>query len=354
MTIILPYEVKRLIYDYVDLRTLKSLRLTSASWAVVGLEVLLLPSFTIRSYSIDIPRLIAIGASPDVSRQAARVIKKVKVYSSTPQVNAVEVICPNPFKHRILRKVWEEYNLETYRSIQLEQGSSQLVDILSAAKEAGLDIHHLGHDQLTSYFFTSAEDPMSQDIYGYLKGLKSLNFTICNREQDFPSNNNAILRLRNIISSSPELESIYIKFELLGPLSLDFLPETPPLPTKLHTLTLCGVSMDTARFIPFLEKQSGCLRRLSITSAEMVEGNWKNFLQEMRDKFGSTLEKFQLAGVLKDSDQTWMTLPIYNADWSDLDSVWRNKRRAKEIESFVLRAGDWPMTSEDDISSMLA
>jgi hypothetical protein len=82
MTTNLPYEVKRLIYDYVDLETLKSLRLASASWAVVGLELLLLPSFIVKSHSIDVPRLVSIGASPNVSRQAAKVIKKVKFYSS--------------------------------------------------------------------------------------------------------------------------------------------------------------------------------------------------------------------------------------------------------------------------------
>jgi hypothetical protein len=72
----LPYEVKRLIYNYVDLETLKSLRLVSTSWAVVGLELLLLPSFVVKSYSIDI------GASPNVSRQAGRVIKTIKFCNS--------------------------------------------------------------------------------------------------------------------------------------------------------------------------------------------------------------------------------------------------------------------------------
>ena len=278
----------------------------------------------------------------------------VHAFRQAPHANALEIVCPNPFKNRLLRKVWEEYNMETYRSAQLEHGSSQMVDILSAAKGAGLNIHHLGHDQLTSYYFTSEKDPMSQELYGYINGLKSLSFTICNREQDFPSNNNAITRLRNVISSSPELESIYIKFELLGPLSLDFLPETPPLPTRLQSLTLCGVAMDSARFIPFLESQASVLRRLSVTNAELVEGSWKSFLEDIRDRFGSSLEKFQLAGVLKDSTETWIMRPIYSADWTELDCLWRNKRRAKEIEHFVVREGDWPMTSQDDISSMLA
>jgi hypothetical protein len=78
----LPYEVKRSIYAYADLESVKALRLVSVSWAVVGLELLFLPSFTVKSSSIDIPRLINIGASPDVSRQAARVIETAKFYNS--------------------------------------------------------------------------------------------------------------------------------------------------------------------------------------------------------------------------------------------------------------------------------
>jgi hypothetical protein len=82
MDLNLPYEVKRLIYDHVDFDTLKSLRQVSTSWAAVGLELLFLPSFIVKSYSIDIPRLINVGTSPDVSRQAARVIKTIKFNST--------------------------------------------------------------------------------------------------------------------------------------------------------------------------------------------------------------------------------------------------------------------------------
>ncbi len=78
----LPCEVKRLIYEHVDLEILKSLRLVSTSWAAVGLELLLLPSFVVTSYSLDVRRLSDIGICPNVSRQAARVIKTIKFYNS--------------------------------------------------------------------------------------------------------------------------------------------------------------------------------------------------------------------------------------------------------------------------------
>jgi hypothetical protein len=105
-----------------------------------------------------------------------------------------------------------------------------------------------------------------------------------------------------LISASPELESIYIKFELLSSVPLDFLPGNEPMPTRLQTLSLSGVSMDPARFLSFLEQQAAPLRRLSINSTELVDGNWRQFLEDIKDKFGSTLEKFQLTGVLKSAD----------------------------------------------------
>jgi hypothetical protein len=233
------------------------------------------------------------------------------------------------------------------------------VDILSATKEAGLEIHHIGHDQLTSYYFTGERDIMSPDIYAHLSKLKSLRFTVSDVPLEFLPNNVAITRLRKLISASPELENLYIKFESLFPISLDFLPVTRPLPTRLRTLTLFGVSMDTIRFLSFLEMQIDTLKYLSINSAELVEGNgtWEDFLEEMRDKFGSTLEKFQLAGVLRSAEAgggTWLLSPIYKEDWTDLVySVHRNSGRTRDVEDFVLRSGPFPMTDEDDISSLL-
>jgi len=282
----------------------------------------------------------------------------VRAFRQTPRVNSVEVTCPNPFRHRLLRKVWDEYAMETYRSSQLHQGSRQLVDILSAAQEAGLEIQHVGHNQLTSYFFTGEGDLISSNMYAYLSRLKSLSLTISDIQLEFLPDNAAIIRLRKLISISPELENIHVKFESLFPISLDFLSATQRSPTKLRTLALIGVSMNPARFFSFLEMQVD-LRYLSINSAELGEGNgtWKDFLEEIRVRFGRTLEKFQLAGVLKSVDpggETWLLPPIYKEDWTEpVSPVLRNSARTKEVENFVLRGWLWPMTHEDDISSLL-
>jgi len=66
----LPYEIKRIVYKHSDLLAIKQLRLVSRSWAAAGIASLLLPRFSISSFS-DILRLKAIGCNPRVSQQAA-------------------------------------------------------------------------------------------------------------------------------------------------------------------------------------------------------------------------------------------------------------------------------------------
>jgi hypothetical protein len=195
-----PHEIKILIYQHVDLESLKTLRYASPSWASAGLQYLLLPTFNVRS-TRDIHRLLAIGLSPNVSHQAAKTITRlsfqsqgwdpryfrnivcnrhelrqryepldfvptraeqaaldeldevirqkdvdameeedldvlVSVFRHVPRVDGVSVLCENPFKHPILRKSWEEYDLEAYQLGRPQH--AQLFRILGAAKDAGL------------------------------------------------------------------------------------------------------------------------------------------------------------------------------------------------------------------------
>ena len=212
----LPFEVKRLIYDHIDLPTIKSLRLVSQSWAAVGIELLFLPTFTIKSSAIDISRLLKIGSRPQVAQQAAKTIRTLSFWSNdwdiiclrsifcsrhvhlskyeivdfvpcqqesealeeldglieqrkldgihgesitlltqvlkhVPRLQRLHICCPNPFKNPMLRKVWEEYDLETYRKPSFEAGPLRLRNILVAARDAGLDIRHFRHEQVLPF-----------------------------------------------------------------------------------------------------------------------------------------------------------------------------------------------------------
>jgi hypothetical protein len=197
---LLPQELKLLIYNHVDLQTLKTLRQASPSWAQAGLPFLLLPTFNIRS-SFDTHRLLSISRSPNLSHLASRIIKHLtfqahgwdpryfrnivcnrhelrqryepldfvptraeqaaleeldavirqkdvdtkeesdlgvlgEALRAVPGVEGVIVLCENPFTHPILRKSWEEYDLEAYQLGRPQH--AQLFRILSAAKDAGL------------------------------------------------------------------------------------------------------------------------------------------------------------------------------------------------------------------------
>ena len=70
---VLPFEIKRIIYDYSDLPNIKQLRLVSRAWAVAGVGSLLLPRFSVRSFD-DILRLQAIGANPQISQHAVKTV----------------------------------------------------------------------------------------------------------------------------------------------------------------------------------------------------------------------------------------------------------------------------------------
>jgi hypothetical protein len=205
-----PYEIKRLIYDHADLQTLKAFRQVSKSWASAGLNSLLLPDFNIKSscdvdrllsistspgiareaaktvkclifqsrgwdprYFRNIvcnrhelrQRYEAIDFVPTQAEQAAldeldAVIEQkdidlkrdedlsgfVSALRSVPRVDTVKITCQNPFTHPILRKSWEEYDLEAFQ--QPEPQHQQLETIFyKLAMEAGLSVC-----VLSSYF----------------------------------------------------------------------------------------------------------------------------------------------------------------------------------------------------------
>ncbi|CAG8959149.1 hypothetical protein HYFRA_00013012 [Hymenoscyphus fraxineus] len=73
----LPYEIKRMIFDHLNLPIIKVLRLVSKSWSTVGIEFLFTASYHVRSFTKDILRLIEISQSPNVSHQFAKSTKEI-------------------------------------------------------------------------------------------------------------------------------------------------------------------------------------------------------------------------------------------------------------------------------------
>jgi hypothetical protein len=202
MDILFPYEIKRLICSYTNLATLKTLRQVSKSWSAAGLDLLLLPTFSVKS-SLDIQRLLSISTSPAVSAHASKTVKclvfqshgwdpryfrnivcnrhelrqdyqaqdfvptqneqaaldeldamikqkdidaeqykhpgnLIAALEQVPSVDTVKFVCQNPFTHQILRKCWEEYTLEAFQDNLSQQ--YQLMVILGVVNSAGITV----------------------------------------------------------------------------------------------------------------------------------------------------------------------------------------------------------------------
>lgn len=166
--------------------------------------------------------------------------------------------------------------------------------------------------------------------------------------------------LKSLIFKSPHLESLTLTFEILGTKDLTFLeplPEHVPEPAipmnSLHTLAFSGVTISNS-FFTYLAYHRNTLKRFSIHFADIPRWDtmtWRDFLERLRDEYGSTLEKFQLSGLVReraDGGECWMIYRLYDDYWESVERSDRNAR-AKELEDFVIRGGPWPLTAEDTI-----
>jgi hypothetical protein len=413
--VILPNEVKRLIYEYLDLDSIKNLRQVSSSWAAVGCELLLLPSFNVKSYSVDIPRLISIGSSPELSVQAAKIVKTISFRSIdwdpeylrthlimigneqerrrindildieptnriedafdeidaiikqrevdkiraddidalalalrlVPRVDEIRIECPNLFEHMVLRKAWDEQKLQMYSNTRLRNHSNQLISLLLASRKAELKIRHLYQSQLYPSFFTEPNYPLPQGVHSSLDGLQSLGLVIHDEVDE--DHTPVITGLGKFLSSLRSLESLSVDFATSAYLPLDLVQL--PLSSRLHDLWLNGLFLDAPKLFSFLEQQGCAVRRLSISSSWLHENEapntWRPFLEDLRDKFGPQLRKFQLSGRNEGGrhGDRWQLWPIYKFDWTD-ETITDRTEATRNIEDFVLRNGPWPMEND--------
>jgi len=122
---------------------------------------------------------------------------------------------------------------------------------------------------------------------------------------------------------------------------------------RLETLTLSGVSLLPEPFFAFLDANRLTLRRLGLRMIALPEGasSFQAFLETLRDRFGESLEKFQLTGIISSRDnekEAWLLFPCYDDEWRPTKEHRRNVR-TKGIEGFVIRGGPWPMLESDSL-----
>ncbi|KAH8658657.1 hypothetical protein BGZ60DRAFT_415273 [Tricladium varicosporioides] len=417
----LPFEVKRLIADHVDLKSLKQLRLTSKVWAVVGLDLLLLPTFSIRSYARDIPRLLQIGNHPELSSKAAQIVRSVifqtfdwepdilrkiltnrhiavsnwedndfvptqaeqyaldeldafieqrkldeivrknrgsleAAFRVVPWLNTIIIACENDFKDPLLRKVWNEFSLETYRYNLFQMG-----EVMCTANRAGLTIEHLSHQAaIGAMFGPVGRNPNKLAFCSAATSLKSLDYNITELQLNFELGEMFSMPLKTHLLSMPLLEELSLKFNTLHPVGVRFLSSiTFP---NLHSLTLNGVNLRTEILFSFLERHRHTLKRLRFKNAGIIEPDqcWKTYLEKIKEMLGGQLEKFEISGTLRskgEEDIAWFFWPIYEPDWSECEESVKAIPRPvgssrKDVEDYVIRGGVSPIENEPNIAGI--
>ncbi|CZR54454.1 uncharacterized protein PAC_04338 [Phialocephala subalpina] len=391
----LPHEIKRLIFDSADIHTIKALRLVSSSWASIGLEVLLLPTFVIKSPAVDFQRLVDIGNHYNTAQQAAKTINTLEfrdneydptylrhvlcsrhvqvsdyervdfvpsqseqasldeidavielrklenkvlshgylrqAFGTVPRLHTIKFTSPNPFQQHLLRKVWDEYNLTAYRTIRRGPGYLKLSHIFSVIN----GIRGLNVEHFTHELCTptSLQFDIRRRESAWLHGLRIVNLTINNVRGPRDWAINPSISLSDLFITNLNLEELSLKFESLERIPLDFLPTDKQ--GCLKTLSLATVAIEPTSFLSFLSFNSSSLKRLSIANSEMADQQftWQGFLEQIRAA-DLKLEKFQLSGMIRSETEVWLQWPIYDADWKPFESgTFVGKRTKVEVSS---------------------
>lgn len=219
---------------------------------------------------------------------------------------------------------------------------------------------------MPSALFTFPDEHLADEIYELLSGIRSLSLTINNGHDNFGPESisqfyvqPASKMMSKFASSIPNLESLYIRFEMAKSVPIHILPIE--MAGKLQSLTLVEVSVNPAKLLSFLKLHKTTLRRLSLGHVDIYDGystRWK-FLESLKGLFKSfKLEKFQFWGQISDSwplEYAWKLHSIYNRNWEDRidEGGAKSNAKTKQLEDFVLRDGPWPMTDEDYVGHVL-
>jgi len=257
--------------------------------------------------------------------------------SILPSLSSIIFECPNPFRHPILRKCWEEYDYQVITG-PVAQGA-YIFNILLAAKESGLKIRHFTHERLVALYF-STDLPLRLIANGLTSELESLSLNIL----DFYGNFTTVAQselFQELLVASPKLRKLDVSFEGFATVPVTLLPKFH-FP-YLESLSIFANCMGTAseQVFDFIALHTATLRQLQIFSLKFEGGGtFQGFLERLRGGLGATLERFQICGSIMEGDKEIFVFPYYNKDWTP----YKNPRNtvAKEIEDFVLNDGPWP------------
>jgi len=318
----LPIELREQILSYLDLETLKSIRLASKKWAYLGQPYLLDPCFNALPSRDDFNRLLEISQHPYFSSRIGRiVINSFKVheyqfrhnvyyqnYTLDPDVRAqtleevmleytkykglVELYSEDFCRQEILEEVFsnlqnlkavdiktqscllghpalqESWGMESSRGKPSDNESRQFIRIVTAARNTKLE--SLSHDPLAVQILEW--DNIAETLQPTFAGLTTLKLCFdwpvqLSGEIDEAPVNLCMASLANCLKTAPSLRELNVGFHVGSPpqhLHFDFSLLEDFVWPHMHTLALENISWDIVDIQPFLIAHSGTLKRLRI------------------------------------------------------------------------------------------
>ncbi len=322
-----PTELRRSVIQYLDLSSLKSLRLTSRAWAALGEEYLISSDFNALPYRPDTERLMKLSKHPkfsfriqsicfnhgEVDEYQARhntfflsymqeaesrlqsqsgawlvygnLRKEIEqylprscelevlteIFGSLPNLRTIEVtLMTCPFKEEnhpeLLGQIWA---LPTTRLMPRVATTQRFTDILTALSSnlSVISVKSLSHDRLPFEFFAQKAIVISL-LSTAFQSLTNLSLAI--DYSDMPNNLHCSLAFQNLsqcIRAATSLKTLEVAFQ--GRKKIDISPllfslqEIDHIFPSLEELAFEGILTTETGFGDFVTKQR-CLKRLQI------------------------------------------------------------------------------------------
>ena len=194
-------------------------------------------------------------------------------------------------------------------------GVAQLRSLLLGASDAGLEIETLRCGIVQWMFFT-ARDVVFDRIKHAVRCLRTLEFYITTRrdeDRDFEEFDHEEIhlcaeyledsgRLRDFITSAPELENLTVQFDCDSPMPPACLSDLVG-DFSWHSLRLAAFNMISTteeELMDFYERHAKTLREIRIESIHLDHGSWTSIFSRLRDTL--SLEKATVCGYLTVED----------------------------------------------------
>lgn len=322
---ILPTELRQAILRYLDLPSLKLIRLTSKSWASLGEEYLILPTFYSTLYRNDFTRLNELSQHPYYSTRITKIqfdmgelneyqarhnlfyinylrenasevsmaawtsynrLKKARdhftedcrygglletSFARLPNLTEIDIsLMRPPFDDPLMKRMW---SLHSSHLFPRDATVKRFTAILTAAEHSGLK--DIRHDRLPFEFWR--QDAVLLDKFSNaFAQLDTLHLSLHHDSRSYSHaqsrRDSSFAGLGRCLSAASQLQTLHLTFEGVEPTRVLFGPllGDAELP-RLQTLAIKGIAVYEEDFATLLLRHAATLRRLRLSAGHVRE-----------------------------------------------------------------------------------